>query len=59
MTLQYYKKTIYGKELLVFVKKEHEAYYLTLTGRKTLDPIRAEALVKLTGVKFEEVDRPR
>jgi len=58
MTIQYYRKNVYGNEVM-YIADEHIAYYVNqLTNRVTMTGSDMFALSKL-GFEFEEVLAPK
>lgn len=54
MTIEYYKKNVYGKEVL-YIKDSEQARLVTkITGKKTIDDIDLVTFYKL-GVTFVQV----
>ena len=54
-TIEYYKKNVYGNDLM-YVKDKTQAEIITgLTGQKTISPYIMEALKKLVGCEFKQV----
>lgn len=54
MTIEYYQKNVYGKELLYVKDKKLSDVVFRLTGKKTIDNQIIEAL-KALGCKFIQV----
>lgn len=54
MTIEYYKKSVYGTEYLYVKEKKWADIITTLTGQKTLSPYTMKALTAL-GCEFKQV----
>lgn len=54
MNIQYYKKSVYGKDLLYVSNPEQARLLETLTGQKTINQGIINAMTKL-GHNFEQV----
>jgi len=55
MTINYYTKEIYGKQLFYLAKPTDAIAWRTLTNKKTLDEKDMRMLTTLTGVTFNRV----
>lgn len=54
MTIEYYKKNVYGNELMYIKDTKIAQIFLRLTGKKTIDKMAMDALKEL-GHKFIQV----
>lgn len=54
MTIEFYKKTVYGNDMLYIKDKSTAEVVRSLTGKKTIDAEDMKSLEKL-GVKFIQV----
>jgi hypothetical protein len=58
MTITYYTKHVYGKELCYLANKSQSQLWYALTEKKTITQYEMENLVDLAGVTFERVFEP-
>ena len=57
MKVQYYRKNVYGKELIYLIESEETNSMLRLIGQSTISRGQIELFKKL-GIQFEEVIAP-
>ena len=59
MTIQFYRKQVYGKTLNYIIDETLAKQYALLTGEKTLTDSKASMLKLMFDVDFKEVIEPR
>lgn len=58
ITIEYYRKDVYGRQLIYILSKEFKGVLYRLTGKETLNDHDIVLLQKL-GVEMKEVMQPR
>lgn len=59
MTIQYYTKSVYGKELIYLAEAtDRQDWFVISGGKATITRVDMERLSSMTGVTFERVFEP-
>lgn len=58
MTIKYFTKNVYGRELIYFADAGQARLWYAISGRKTVEQSDMQRVTELTGTKFERVFGP-